>query len=83
MCFGAASAKQRIDVAIRNSINAGEIPGPRLLANGKELAPRDGSLVDGITTFVETPEEARAAIRFSVEQTGVDLVSFGALSRPC
>jgi hypothetical protein len=34
MCFGAASAKERLDVVIRNAINAGDIPGPRYLANG-------------------------------------------------
>lgn len=38
MCFGAASAKDRLDVVIRNAINEGSIPGPRYLANGKEIA---------------------------------------------
>jgi hypothetical protein len=27
---------------IRDAINAGDIPGPRYLANGKEMARRDG-----------------------------------------
>lgn len=49
MCFGAASAKERLDVVIRDAINAGDIPGPRYLANGKEMARRDGELVGGIT----------------------------------
>ena len=31
-CISAAAAKPRLDVVIRNAINAGEIPGPRLLA---------------------------------------------------
>jgi len=39
-CFGAASAKDRLDVVIRDAINAGDIPGPRYLANGKEMARR-------------------------------------------
>ena len=31
-CISAASAKPRLDVVIRNAIEKGEIPGPRLLA---------------------------------------------------
>jgi hypothetical protein len=38
--LGAASAKDRLDVVIRDAINAGDIPGPRYLANGKEMARR-------------------------------------------
>lgn len=38
MCFGAASAKERLDCVIRDAINEGRIPGPRYLANGKEMA---------------------------------------------
>src|SRR5262245_50041116 len=30
-CISAAAAKPRVDLVIRNAINAGEIPGPRLL----------------------------------------------------
>ncbi|KAJ7696336.1 hypothetical protein B0H14DRAFT_3120172 [Mycena olivaceomarginata] len=40
MCVGAASAKDRLDIVIRNAINAGDIPGPRSLANGRET-PED------------------------------------------
>lgn len=57
-CLGAASAKQRLDTVIRDAIKAGDIPGPRFLANGKEMAPNDGALIPGITQFIETPEEA-------------------------
>lgn len=46
-CFGAASAKKRLDVVIRDAINAGDIPGPRYLANGMEMARTDGELVRG------------------------------------
>lgn len=55
-CFGAASAKDRLDVVIRDAINAGDIPGPRYLANAKEIAKPDGDLVDGITAFASGPE---------------------------
>ena len=38
MCFDAASSKDRLDVVVRDYINAGDLPGPRYLANGKEMA---------------------------------------------
>lgn len=72
-CVGAASAKQRLDTVIRNAINSGEIPGPRSLANGKEMAPNDGALVAGITRFINTEDEARAAVREYAEQ-GINLI---------
>lgn len=34
---GAAAAKPRMDLVIRNAIQAGDIPGPRYLANGQEV----------------------------------------------
>lgn len=71
MCFGAASAKERLDVVIRDAINAGDIPGPRYLANGKEMARRDGELVAGITAYADGPDEMREVIRHHVAQ-GVD-----------
>ena len=72
-CLGAASAKHRIDSVIRNAIQAGDIPGPRFLANGKEMAPNDGALVPGITEFIETPEEATETVaRFAKE--GIDQI---------
>ncbi|KAK5170673.1 uncharacterized protein LTR77_005263 [Saxophila tyrrhenica] len=71
MCFGAASAKKRLDVVIRDAINAGDIPGPRYLANGQEMARTDGELVGGITAFADGPDEMRQVIREHVE-LGVD-----------
>ena len=50
MCVGAACAKQRIDVVIRDAINAGDLPGPRYLANGKEIASTGGALVAASAT---------------------------------
>ncbi len=38
----AAAAKPRLDVVIRNSINAGDIPGPRMLAATPELTVSGG-----------------------------------------
>jgi Imidazolonepropionase and related amidohydrolases len=73
MCFGAASAKERIDSTIRDAINDGHIPGPRYLANGREMARRDGELEAGITAFADGPLEMREVIRHHVN-IGVDAV---------
>lgn len=76
MCLGAASAKQRLDVAIRDSIRNGDIPGPRFLANGREMAPADGALIAGITRFAESADDIRQAIKEMDEEIGVDTVSY-------
>lgn len=73
MCVGAASAKQRLDVVIRNAINAGELPGPRYLANGKEIASTGGALIPSITNFVDGVEEMRRTVRGLIG-IGVDLI---------
>ena len=73
MCVGAAAAKARLDVVIRDAINAGQIPGPRYLANCQEIAVTGGALVKGITAFADGPEEMRKAVRKNVE-LGADLV---------
>ncbi|CUS10800.1 unnamed protein product [Tuber aestivum] len=73
MCWGAASAKPRLDVVIRDAINAGDIYGPRYLANGQELAKVDGDLVPGITAYANSPEEIREVIREHVK-IGVDQI---------
>ena len=82
--LSAASAKPRLDVVIRNEINAGRIPGPRYLANGPELTV-SGGLGDENTlhlphnetpTFawvVDGPDEVRKACRVLVRE-GVDLL---------
>lgn len=73
MCVGAASAKARLDVVIRNAINAGQIPGPRYLANAQEIAVTGGQLIDSITAFADGPEEFRKQVRYNVS-IGADLV---------
>jgi imidazolonepropionase-like amidohydrolase len=40
--YSAASAKLRLDVVIRNEINAGRIPGPRMRAAGPEITVTGG-----------------------------------------
>lgn len=68
MCFGAASAKERLDCVIRDAINAGDLPGPRYLANGKEMAVPDGDLVPGITAFASGPLEVKSPSHMSLNQ---------------
>ena len=40
--FSAAAAKPRLDIVIRNAIDAGDIPGPRMRAASPELTPTSG-----------------------------------------
>jgi len=44
-CVSGGSAKPRLDIAVRNEINAGHIPGPRMLAASPELT-NTGNLGD-------------------------------------
>ncbi|CAO3448077.1 Amidohydrolase [Azospirillum argentinense] len=78
--FGAA-AKPRLDVVIRNAINAGQIPGPRYRAAGQEIAT-PGGLGDTSPPHIEHeglnfgmivsgPEEVRRAVRKFIKY-GVD-----------
>ncbi len=82
-CVGAAAAKPRLDVVIRNAINAGQIPGPRYLANSQEIATV-GGLGDiapphieheGLSfgAIVSGPEEVRRMVRRFIK-FGVDLI---------
>lgn len=81
MCVGAAAAKPRLDVVIRNYINSGKLPGPRYLANGPEIATIGGlgDLNPGhiaAYTFVEVingPMEMRRTVRRLLKE-GVDLI---------
>ena len=41
-CFGAAATKPRLDIVARNAIDAGEFPGPRLLAASVQLTVTGG-----------------------------------------
>ncbi|KAH7914915.1 hypothetical protein BJ138DRAFT_1078528 [Hygrophoropsis aurantiaca] len=75
MCVGAASAKQRLDMVIRNAINAGDIPGPRYLANGQEMAPPQGALIEPITRFVEDAGDITKTVA-EMAREGVNAVKF-------
>jgi imidazolonepropionase-like amidohydrolase len=82
--LSAASAKPRLDVVIRNEIDAGRIPGPRYLANGPEITV-SGGLGDEnalhlphheTPTFAwvaDGPDEIRKVCRLLLRE-GVDLL---------
>jgi imidazolonepropionase-like amidohydrolase len=80
---GAAAAKPRLDVVIRNAINAGMIPGPRYTAAGPEITTV-GGLGDSAPSHipheglnlgivVSGPEEVRRVVRTLIKY-GVDSI---------
>ncbi|OJD32325.1 cytosine deaminase [Diplodia corticola] len=73
MCFGAASARPRLDLSVKGAIKTGMIPGPRTLANGQEIAKPSGALVPGITRYADGVDEMRKAVSELVA-LGVDNV---------
>ena len=79
-----AAAKPRLDVVIRNEIDAGRIPGPRYLANGPEITVTGGLGDENALHLphIETPtfawiadgpDEIRKVCRLLVRE-GVDLL---------
>ena len=82
-CVGAACAKPRLDVVIRNAINSGQIPGPRYLAASQEITVV-GGLGDETLPHLPFPEfsfgvnvnsadEMRTAVRLFLKY-GVDSI---------
>ena len=82
-CVGAATAKPRLDVVIRNAINAGQIPGPRYLAASQEVTV-PGGLGDetlphlpfpefSFGAVVSGPEDMRRVVRMFLKY-GVDTI---------
>ena len=80
---GAAAAKPRLDVVIRNFINAGRLPGPRYTAAGPEITTV-GGLGDSapphipheglnLGIVVSGPEEVRRTVRTLIKY-GVDTI---------
>jgi imidazolonepropionase-like amidohydrolase len=80
---GAAAAKPRLDVVIRNFINAGRLPGPRYTAAGPEITTV-GGLGDSAPSHipheglnlgivVSGPEEVRRTVRMLIKY-GVDSI---------
>ncbi len=66
-CVGAAAAKPRLDVVIRNAINDGTIVGPRYLAASQEITV-PGGLGDSTLPHLPQAEFAFGAIVSGVEE---------------
>ena len=81
--IGAASAKPRLDIVIRNEINAGKIPGPRMLAGSPELTVTGGLADDNqldakhpsISIICDGADEFRKTVRMLIRE-GVDVIKF-------
>ncbi|KAJ7256114.1 hypothetical protein C8J57DRAFT_1345155 [Mycena rebaudengoi] len=65
------SARKRLDVVMKNAIQAGDIVGPRFLANGQEMAP-----------FVETKEDIEKAVE-ELAELGADQAAHAHGIRVC
>jgi imidazolonepropionase-like amidohydrolase len=79
--YSAASAKLRLDVVIRNAIEAGELPGPRLKACGPEITVTGGlgddrrahQFRDSFAIFADGPVEVMRLARLCARE-GVDSI---------
>jgi imidazolonepropionase-like amidohydrolase len=73
----------RIDVFLRNAINRGTIPGPRLCASGRDLGGTGSNAdthkdyfkpqIEGLGMIVNGPWEVRSAVR-TLRKNGADIV---------
>lgn len=81
-CISAAAAKPRLDVVIRNAINAGEIVGPRLLAASPWLTVTSGlgdlrmlhmPDLSSMAIVLDGPEQFRRQTRELIRE-GVDII---------
>lgn len=69
--YGASAAKLRLDVAVRNEIDAGRLPGPRIRAGSLEITVTGGlgdesklhNPRNGPSIVIDGPEEMRKAVR--------------------
>jgi imidazolonepropionase-like amidohydrolase len=69
--YGASSAKLRLDVAVRNEIDAGRLPGPRIRAGSLEITVTGGmgdesrlhNPRQGPSIVIDGAEEMRKAVR--------------------
>jgi imidazolonepropionase-like amidohydrolase len=79
--YSAASAKLRIDVVIRNAIEAGDLPGPRLRACGPEITVTGGlgderrahQFRDSFAMVADGPVEVTKLARLCIRE-GVDSI---------
>ncbi|KAI0119728.1 composite domain of metallo-dependent hydrolase [Daldinia grandis] len=67
MCFGAASARPRLDIVVKQAIKSGLIPGPRSLANCQEITTTGGAIIPSISQYADGPDAMRQVVRKSIE----------------
>lgn len=87
--YGASEAKLRLGVAVRNEVNAGRIPGPRIRAGGLEISVTGGMGDEstehnpriGPSILVDGPEAMRKAVRFQIRE-GVDNIKLDVSGDP-
>jgi imidazolonepropionase-like amidohydrolase len=80
-CLSAGAAKPRLDVALRNEIDAGRISGPRMLAASPELTTTGGLgderrmhlYRESVAMIVDGVDEVRRAVR-TLCREGVDTI---------
>lgn len=79
----AAAGKPRLDIVLRNEINRGRIPGPRMLAASPEMTV-SGGLADANVwgrevpangLVADTPDEFRKLVRLMLRE-GVNIIKF-------
>ena len=78
-----AGALHRIDVTIRDMVDEGIIPGPRMAASGRDICATSGMLdwnpsfwklgMDGLAIFADGVDEVRRAVRQNIRE-GCDVV---------
>ena len=87
--YGASEAKLRLGVAVRNEVNAGRLPGPRIRAGGMEISVT-GAMGDeskehnpriGPSNIVDGPEEMRKVVRLHCRE-GVDNIKLDVSGDP-
>ncbi len=87
--YGASEAKLRLGVAVRDEVNAGRIPGPRIRAGGLELSVT-GAMGDeskehnpriGPSTLINGPDEMRQAVRIHCRE-GIDNIKLDVSGDP-
>jgi imidazolonepropionase-like amidohydrolase len=87
--YGASEAKLRLAVAVRDEVNAGRLPGPRIRAGGLEISvtgamgdeSRDHNPRHGPSTIVDGAEEMRKAVRWHCRE-GVDNIKLDVSGDP-
>lgn len=87
--YGASEAKLRLAVAVRDEVNAGRLPGPRIRAGGLEISvtgamgdeSRDHNPRVGPATIIDGIDEMRRAVRLHCRE-GVDNVKLDVSGDP-